>query len=78
MSADLELFGAGDGLTVIGYKRQDLPLVHELVRAPGGTMFQLAHDFDGCPVCAAHSVTLADFDRFMAELDKPRNPELLG
>lgn len=62
----LEVFGTMGKDVVIGYQRTDVPMAHELARAPGGALFQLTHPFSTCSVCVEHKVTAEDFDIFMS------------
>jgi hypothetical protein len=61
----LSLAGDMTGENHIGYLRNDGPIFHTIVRAPGGAVFTLGDHFEGCPVCKQHSVTLDDFHAFM-------------
>jgi hypothetical protein len=68
--AELKIYDDLGGQRNIGYERTDVPIVHVVVRAPGGAAFaraEIALHFKVCDVCRGHAMTLKKFDTFMKE-----------
>ena len=53
----LQLYGALDGESAIGFRRSDFPIVHVIAKAAGGAKFTVDDHFTTCEICREHGVT---------------------
>ena len=47
----IQIYEALDGGTALGFLRRDVPIVHVIAKAEGGTRFQVDEHFRECKVC---------------------------
>lgn len=69
----LEMFDAPFAQKIaIGFRRQDVPMVHVIAQEKPGDPFQVDDHFAACEVCKAHGITHDDFHAwYQAQPDSP-------